>query len=108
MPAVRRPGNNRAIVAISMAVRATLRSGTGSSPMPTVTRLVAARIAVAVAMPLSEKQSSHTHSCGSPAASAAEATAPSRSGACVGGKMAASVVTGLGCHTSRMDALQAA
>ena len=41
------------MVAISMAVRATLRSGTGSSPMPTVIPLVAARIAVAVAMPLS-------------------------------------------------------
>ena len=53
MPAVRRPGNSRAIVAISIAVSATLRSGTGSSPMPTLTRLVAARIAVAVATPLS-------------------------------------------------------
>ena len=74
-----------------MAVSATLRSGTGSSPIPTVTRLVAASIAVAVAMPLSAKQSSHTHSCASPAASAAAATAPIRSGGCVGGKMAASV-----------------
>jgi hypothetical protein len=53
IPAVSRPGNSRASVAISMAVRATLRSGTGSNPIPTVTRLVAARIAVAVAMPLS-------------------------------------------------------
>ena len=86
-PAVTRPGNSRAIVASSMAVSATLRSGTGSSPIATGRRLVVASIAVAVAMPLSLKQSSHTHSCASPAASAAAATAPIRSGGCDGGKM---------------------
>jgi len=90
-PATSRPGNSRLTVASSIAVSATLRSGTGSSPIPTVTRLVAASIAVAVAMPLSEKQSSHTHSPASPAASAAAATATIRSGGCVGGKMAASL-----------------
>jgi hypothetical protein len=74
-----------------MAVSATLRSGTGSRPMPTVTRLVVARTAVAEAIPLSLKQSSQTHSCASPAASAAAATAPSRSGGWSGVKMAASV-----------------
>ena len=62
MPAVSRPGNSRASVAISMAVSATLRSGTGSNPIATPTWLVVASIAVAVAMPLSLKQSSHTHS----------------------------------------------
>ena len=78
-----------------MAVSATLRSGTGSRPIPTVTRLVVARIAVAVAIPLSMKQSSQIHSWASPAVSAADATALSRSGGCVGGKMAASVGTAL-------------
>ena len=85
-----------------MAVSATLRSGTGSSPIATVTRLVVASIAVAVAMPLSVKQSSHTHSCARPAASAAAATAPIRSGGCVGGKMAASVTTRPPRHESIM------
>ena len=74
-----------------MAVSATLRSGTGSRPIPTVRRLVVARTAVAVAIPLSLKQSSQTHSWASPAASAAAAAAPSRSGGWSGVKMAASV-----------------
>jgi hypothetical protein len=79
------------MVAISTAVSATLRSGTGSNPIPTVTQLVVARIAVAMAIPLSLKQSSQIHSCASPAVSAAAATAPSRSGGWSGVKMAASV-----------------
>jgi hypothetical protein len=81
-----------------------LRSGTGSSPIPTLTRLVAASIAVAVAMPLSEKQSSQTHISASPAASAAAATATIRSGGCEGGKMAASVTTGPPWRESNMIA----
>jgi hypothetical protein len=52
MPTVSRPGNNRASVAISMVVGATLRSGADRSPIATVIRLVVASIAVAVAIPL--------------------------------------------------------
>src|SRR6185437_15645118 len=80
-------------VASSMAVSATLRSGTGSRPIPTVSRLVVASMAVAVAMPLSEKQSSHTHRCVIPAASAAAATGRICSGGWSGVKMADSVTT---------------
>ncbi len=58
-PTLTRPGNNRCIVAISIAVRATFRNGTGSSPMPTRSRSVHARAADAEAMPPSKKQSSH-------------------------------------------------
>ena len=61
-------------------------SGTGSNPIPTVTR-PGRPIAVTVAMPLPAKQ--YLPSPGSvPAASAAAATATIRSGGCVGGKMA--------------------
>src|SRR6185437_8909763 len=80
-------------VASSMAVSATLRSGTGSRPIPTVSRLVVASMAVAVAMPLSLKQSSHTHRCVIPAASAAAATGRICSGGWSGVKMADSVTT---------------
>src|SRR5690242_10697255 len=94
MPGIRRPGNSRLTVASSMAVSATLRSGTGSKPIPTVSRLVVASMAVAAAMPLSLKQSSHTHRCVIPAASAAAATGMICSGGWLGVKMADNVTTG--------------
>ena len=84
MPATSRPGNIRSSVASSIAVSAALRSGTGSSPMPTVIRSVAASAAAAEAMPLCLKQSSHTQSSSSPLLSAARARAVSRSGGIVG------------------------
>lgn len=85
------PGNSRAKVAISIAVSATLRSGTGSRPIATLTWLVVASTAAAEAIPRSLKQSSHTHNCSRPLASAAAATAPSRSGGWSGVKIAARV-----------------
>jgi hypothetical protein len=50
---VTRSGNSRCSVATSIAVSATLRSGTGSSPTPTLSRPVQASTAAALAMPLS-------------------------------------------------------
>jgi len=47
-------------VATSIAVRATLRSGTGSRPTPSRSRCVHASAAATLAMPLSQKQSSHS------------------------------------------------
>ena len=81
MPRFSRPGNSRNSVAVSIAVIATLRSGTGSRPTPIRRRLVQARAAAAAAMPLSKKQSSHSQSSSRPASSAASATLRSRSGA---------------------------
>ena len=79
-----RSGKSRAIVAISIATRAGLRSGTGSSPTPTRTRRDQASAAVAVVRPPSRKQSSQSHSSGTPASSTARTTACSSSGGCCG------------------------
>ena len=49
-----------------MAVSAGLRSGTGSSPMPTCSRDVQASAAAADAIPPSKNESSHSHSCAHP------------------------------------------
>ncbi len=74
------PGNSRARVASSMAARAGLRNGTGSSPIPTVIRSDQASAAAAVVSPPSRKQSSQSHSSSTPAASAASTAARSCSG----------------------------
>ena len=50
-------------MAISIAVSATLRNGTGSDPTPTLNCQVDPSTAAAEAIPLSRKQSSHNHSC---------------------------------------------
>src|SRR5690349_19992841 len=80
MPISSRSGKSRSRVASSIAVSATLRSGTGSRPIPTRTRDVQASAAAAVLMPPSRKQSSHSHSMSTPDASAASATARNCSG----------------------------
>ena len=71
-------------MATSIAQTATLRSGAGIRPIPTVSREVQASAAAAEAMALSLKQSSHTHNSSSPASSTARATDWSRSGGRVG------------------------
>ena len=70
---VSRPGCIRAAPAISIAASAGLRSVTGSSPMPTSSRSVAASAATASVGPPARKQSSTTHSSAKPARSAARA-----------------------------------
>ena len=92
-PAISRPGNIRARVASSIAVRAALRRGVGMIPMPTVIRDVQASAAAAEAMALSLKQSSQTQNSSSPAASADWTIGFSRSGGWVGTKQTPSLVT---------------
>ena len=91
MPGNNRPGNSLAKVAISIAVRATLRRGTGISPIPTRNLVVAARTVAAQAIPDSAKQSSHSQSSGMPANSAARATSRRCSGGWSGGKISPTV-----------------
>ena len=79
-PTVRRPGNSRCSVAVSIAVSATFLSGTGSTPIPAGSRVVQASTAAAVAIPPPQKQSSQSHAGSSrPSSSAARATSRSRS-----------------------------
>ena len=75
-----RPGNSRCSAAASIAVSATFRSGTGSTPIATGSRSVQARIADARDIPPPQKQTSHSHSSGSPVSCAARATARTCSG----------------------------
>ena len=82
-----------------MAVSAGLRSGTGSSPMPTCSRDVQASAAAADAIPPSKNESSHSHSCATPAASAASATARSRSGGNCGRNTTPNILARVCCNT---------
>ena len=79
-PIVIRPGNRRCNVAASIAVRATFRSGAGSTPIATASRSVQARIADARLIAPPQKQSSQSHSSASPVSCATRATSRSRSG----------------------------
>ena len=71
-------------MATSIAQTATLRSGAGIRPIPTVSRDVQASAAVADAMALSLKQSSQTHNSSRPASSTVTEIDRRRSGGSVG------------------------
>src|SRR3954466_12225913 len=92
MPGSARPPEKRARVAISMAVIATFRTGTGMMPMPTFRFSVQARAAAADEMPPLRKQSSQSQSSSRPASSAARAMARRLSGGFCGSEMAPMIV----------------
>jgi hypothetical protein len=94
-PTVTRPGNMRSSAAASIAVSATFRNGTGSTPIPTASRSVQASSADASVIAPPQKQSSQSQSSASPASSAARATSRSRSGGTWGSTVAASIVMAL-------------
>jgi hypothetical protein len=98
-PIVIRPGNRRCNVAASIAVRATFRSGTGSTPVATVSRSVQARIADARLIAPPQKQSSQSHSSARPESSAARATSRTRSGGTWGQHVAARIVMSSSCRS---------
>ncbi len=100
IPGISRPGNMPSTVATSIAVSATFRSGVGITPIPTRTRSVAARIALAAEMPPVWKQSSQSQISSIPAASIARASGMTRDGGVEGRMMHASVVMGTRCHGS--------
>jgi hypothetical protein len=93
-PTVTRPGNSRCSAAASIAASATFRSGTGSTPIATGSRLVQASSADAVVIAPPQKQSSQSHSSASPDSSATRATSRSRSGGTWGQQVAARIVMG--------------
>ena len=101
-----RPGYARSMVAISIAVEATFRIGTGRMPMPTFRRSLLARAMAAEDIPPARKQSSHSHSSSRPAPSAALAADARCSGAICGRKttptlgVCEAVVTRQACHAA--------
>jgi hypothetical protein len=81
---MKRPGYNRASVVISIAANSGLRTVAGISPMPTLTREVAASIVAAEVSAPAQKLSSHNQISSNPPASACLAKLTSVSGGLVG------------------------